>query len=95
MKIPGLNAPIPPGASFGYHPGGWGKPPVDEVNLLISFEWSNRNCMGKPKSPVSDTLIFTQYGRPLYGDVFGVQQQEQPNYDVCLLDLFHLSEAVD
>eukprot|EP00048_Salpingoeca_helianthica_P016006 m.229893 g.229893 ORF g.229893 m.229893 type:complete len:590 (-) comp17867_c0_seq1:25-1794(-) len=30
LKIPGLNAPIPPGASFGYHPGGWGKPPVDE-----------------------------------------------------------------
>ncbi|KAE9449546.1 hypothetical protein C3L33_18551, partial [Rhododendron williamsianum] len=51
LKIPGLNAPIPPGASFGYHPGGWGKPPLDE------------------------------YGRPLYGDVFGVQQQEQPNYE--------------
>ncbi|KAG7020995.1 Splicing factor 3B subunit 2, partial [Cucurbita argyrosperma subsp. argyrosperma] len=51
LKIPGLNAPIPPGASFGYHPGGWGKPPVDE------------------------------YGRPLYGDVFGVQQQEQANYE--------------
>ncbi|KAK8952157.1 hypothetical protein KSP39_PZI004175 [Platanthera zijinensis] len=33
LKIPGLNAPIPPGASFGYHPGGWGKPPVDEVSL--------------------------------------------------------------
>lgn len=31
LKIPGLNAPIPEGASFGYHPGGWGKPPVDEV----------------------------------------------------------------
>jgi splicing factor 3B subunit 2 len=30
LRIPGLNAPIPPGASFGYHPGGWGKPPVDE-----------------------------------------------------------------
>uniref|UniRef100_A0A803LPT9 PSP proline-rich domain-containing protein n=1 Tax=Chenopodium quinoa TaxID=63459 RepID=A0A803LPT9_CHEQI len=52
LKIPGLNAPIPPGASFGYHPGGWGKPPVDE------------------------------YGRPLYGDVFGIQQQDQPNYEV-------------
>ncbi|CAL5409809.1 unnamed protein product [Camellia sinensis] len=51
LKIPGLNAPIPAGASFGYHPGGWGKPPVDE------------------------------YGRPLYGDVFGVQLQEQPNYE--------------
>ncbi|OQS02106.1 hypothetical protein THRCLA_21504, partial [Thraustotheca clavata] len=31
LKIPGLNAPIPEGASFGYHPGGWGKPPVDEL----------------------------------------------------------------
>ncbi|CAK8577755.1 unnamed protein product [Lathyrus sativus] len=51
LKIPGLNAPIPPGASFGYHPGGWGKPPVDE------------------------------FGRPLYGDVFGVHQQDQPNYE--------------
>lgn len=30
LKISGLNAPIPPAASFGYHPGGWGKPPVDE-----------------------------------------------------------------
>ena len=35
LKIPGLNAPIPPGASFGYHPGGWGKPPVDEVSLWM------------------------------------------------------------
>lgn len=31
LKIPGLNAPIPEGASFGYHAGGWGKPPVDET----------------------------------------------------------------
>ena len=30
LKIPGLNAPIPDACSFGYHPGGWGKPPVDE-----------------------------------------------------------------
>eukprot|EP00276_Gloeochaete_wittrockiana_P008759 CAMPEP_0184652234 /NCGR_PEP_ID=MMETSP0308-20130426/9930_1 /TAXON_ID=38269 /ORGANISM="Gloeochaete witrockiana, Strain SAG 46.84" /LENGTH=597 /DNA_ID=CAMNT_0027086995 /DNA_START=81 /DNA_END=1874 /DNA_ORIENTATION=- len=30
LKIPGLNAPIPPGTSYGYHSGGWGKPPVDE-----------------------------------------------------------------
>ncbi|KAL4562407.1 hypothetical protein LXL04_034610 [Taraxacum kok-saghyz] len=50
LKIPGLNAPIPAGASFGYHPGGWGKPPVDE------------------------------FGRPVYGDVFG-QQEELPNYE--------------
>jgi splicing factor 3B subunit 2 len=45
IKIPGLNAPIPQGAQWGYHPGGWGKPPVD------------------------------QFGRPLYGDVFGYYTQ--------------------
>ncbi|XP_066903922.1 splicing factor 3B subunit 2 [Halyomorpha halys] len=31
LKIPGLNCPIPEGCSFGYHAGGWGKPPVDET----------------------------------------------------------------
>ncbi|KAM0245676.1 hypothetical protein ACHAQJ_010487 [Trichoderma viride] len=32
LKIPGLNAPPPSGGSWGFHPGGWGKPPVDEFN---------------------------------------------------------------
>lgn len=45
LKVPGLNSPIPPGAQWGFHPGGWGKPPTDE------------------------------YGRPLYGDVFGVLEE--------------------
>ena len=30
MRIPGLNAPIPQGARFGFGPGEWGRPPVDE-----------------------------------------------------------------
>jgi len=29
LKIPGLNAPLPEGCSYGYHVNGWGKPPVD------------------------------------------------------------------
>eukprot|EP01102_Stenamoeba_stenopodia_P008810 TRINITY_DN2575_c0_g1_i1.p1 TRINITY_DN2575_c0_g1~~TRINITY_DN2575_c0_g1_i1.p1 ORF type:complete len:601 (-),score=252.13 TRINITY_DN2575_c0_g1_i1:78-1880(-) len=32
LKIPGVNDPLPPGATYGYHPGGWGKPPVDEFD---------------------------------------------------------------
>lgn len=32
LKVPGLNAPIPPGAQWGFHPGGYGKPPTDEFN---------------------------------------------------------------
>ncbi|KAB7496644.1 Splicing factor 3B subunit 2 [Armadillidium nasatum] len=35
LKIPGLNAPIPEGCSFGYHAGGWGKPPVDNMGKPI------------------------------------------------------------
>ncbi|CCU97337.1 unnamed protein product [Malassezia sympodialis ATCC 42132] len=30
MRIPGLNAPIPEGAQWGFHPGGWGRPPLDD-----------------------------------------------------------------
>ena len=32
LRVPGLNAPIPEGAQWGFHPGGWGRPPVDEFN---------------------------------------------------------------
>lgn len=35
MKIPGLNAPIPPGARYGYGVNEWGKPPVDEVGRPV------------------------------------------------------------
>ena len=35
LRIAGLNAPIPKGASFGHHPGGWGQPPVDETGMPI------------------------------------------------------------
>jgi splicing factor 3B subunit 2 len=29
LSIPGLNAPIPEGCTYGYHLNGWGKPPID------------------------------------------------------------------
>ena len=35
MKIPGLNAPIPVGAKYGYQINEWGKPPVDELGRPI------------------------------------------------------------
>ena len=34
LRIPGLNAPIPEGAQWGFHPGGWGKPPVNDPSAL-------------------------------------------------------------
>ena len=57
LKIPGVNCPIPAGARYGFGPGEWGKPPVDE------------------------------YGRPLYGDVFGTTaagEMENANVDKTL-----------
>ncbi len=32
LRIPGLNAPLPPGGEYGFHAGGWGKPPVDQYD---------------------------------------------------------------
>ncbi len=29
LSIPGLNAPLPEGCTYGYHLNGWGKPPID------------------------------------------------------------------
>lgn len=35
LKIPGLNAPIPPGAQWGFQPGGYGRPPLDEKGVPL------------------------------------------------------------
>ncbi|XP_053957713.1 splicing factor 3B subunit 2 [Anastrepha ludens] len=45
LKIPGLNAPIPEGTSFGYHAGGWGKPPVDENGKPLYGDVFGTNIM--------------------------------------------------
>lgn len=58
LKIPGLNAPLPgPACQYGYHPGGWGKPPVDPYGRPLY----GGNPFDPPGS--SSTLDeFTQYG---------------------------------
>ncbi|ALC38604.1 CG3605 [Drosophila busckii] len=45
LKIPGLNAPIPEGTSFGYHAGGWGKPPVDETGKPLYGDVFGMNAL--------------------------------------------------
>ncbi|XP_037928200.1 splicing factor 3B subunit 2 [Teleopsis dalmanni] len=45
LKIPGLNAPIPEATSFGYHAGGWGKPPVDENGKPLYGDVFGTNIM--------------------------------------------------
>eukprot|EP00445_Apocalathium_hangoei_P037283 CAMPEP_0203948382 /NCGR_PEP_ID=MMETSP0359-20131031/83048_1 /ASSEMBLY_ACC=CAM_ASM_000338 /TAXON_ID=268821 /ORGANISM="Scrippsiella Hangoei, Strain SHTV-5" /LENGTH=884 /DNA_ID=CAMNT_0050879925 /DNA_START=88 /DNA_END=2742 /DNA_ORIENTATION=+ len=54
LKVPGLNAPIPQGAEYGYHPGGWGKPPVDEFGNPLYGDW--RAPEDTPAAPEDTTL---------------------------------------
>lgn len=35
LRVPGVNAPIPKGASFGFQPGGWGKAPIDAAGRPV------------------------------------------------------------
>ncbi|KKY18453.1 putative splicing factor 3b [Phaeomoniella chlamydospora] len=66
LKIPGLNAPPPAGASWGFHPGGYGKPPVDEA--------TNRPLYGGDIFGVLQTQQNTQQGEPVEKDLWGELQ---------------------
>lgn len=66
LKIPGLNAPPPPGASWGFHPGGYGKPPVDEA--------TNRPLYGGDIFGVLQQQTNTQAGEPIEKDLWGELQ---------------------
>ncbi|CAJ1936412.1 unnamed protein product [Sphenostylis stenocarpa] len=69
---PGLNAPSPLGASFSYHPSGWGKPPVDEGSPHLF-----------PFSPPDNfySLQLNSMGFHFMEMVLGVYRQEKPNYE--------------
>lgn len=60
LKIPGLNAPPPPGGAWGFHPGGYGKPPVDEFNRPLYggdiFGVLQPSVNNQPGEPVERTL---------------------------------------
>lgn len=66
LKIPGLNAPPPPGGAWGFHPGGYGKPPVDEYN---------RPLYGGDIFGVLQPQQNTQLGEPVEKTLWGELQE--------------------
>ena len=68
LKIPGLNAPPPPGGSWGFHPGGYGKPPVDEYN---------RPLYGGDIFGVLQPQQNTQVGEPIEKTPWGELQEPE------------------
>jgi len=62
LKIPGLNSAIPDGASFGYHAGGWGKPPVDEMGKPLYGDVFGTQTDEMPVTVEEDTIDKTPWG---------------------------------
>ncbi|KNC55782.1 SF3B2 protein [Thecamonas trahens ATCC 50062] len=54
LKVPGVNAPLPPGGSYGYEPGQWGKPPVDIFGRPL---YGNVFAPPEPEGPAPGAAI--------------------------------------
>ena len=69
LKIPGLNAPPPPGGSWGFHPGGWGKPPVDDTNRpLYGGDVFGLSAQSAAQA-MQTQLLQTEVERSLWGEL--------------------------
>ncbi|CAG9857401.1 unnamed protein product [Phyllotreta striolata] len=71
LKIPGLNAPIPEGCAFGYHAGGWGKPPVDESGKPLYGD-----VFGTNASNIDDIGEDPNIDRSLWGALESESEEE-------------------
>ena len=79
MKIPGLNAPIPPGAAWGFQPGQWGKPPLDEYNRPLYggdiFGILGANGQpGAPQTQVAQVAVIAPQSEPIERTPWGELQ---------------------
>merc|ERR1711971_722599 len=72
LKIPGLNAPIPEGCSFGYHAGGWGKPPVDETGKPLYGD-----VFGTSDSGYSQQIHVEEVDQTLWGEMESESEEEE------------------
>merc|ERR1719282_848659 len=72
LKIPGLNAPIPDGCSFGYHAGGWGKPPVDEQGKPLYGD-----VFGTSDSRTYHAMPLEEVDHTLWGEMDSESEEEE------------------
>ncbi|XP_026494329.1 splicing factor 3B subunit 2 [Vanessa tameamea] len=70
LKIPGLNAPIPEGCAFGYHAGGWGKPPVDETGKPLYGDVFGHQSLGQDDAEDLDI------DRTMWGELESESEEE-------------------
>ncbi|KAJ8265991.1 hypothetical protein GJAV_G00123880 [Gymnothorax javanicus] len=81
LKIPGLNAPIPEGCSFGYHAGGWGKPPVDEMGKPLYGDVFGTNAGDFQAKTEEEEVDRTPWGELEPSDEESSEEEEEEESD--------------
>ncbi|NP_001098747.1 splicing factor 3B subunit 2 [Danio rerio] len=81
LKIPGLNAPIPEGCSFGYHAGGWGKPPVDETGKPLYGDVFGTNSIDFQAKAEEEEVDRTPWGELEPSDEESSEEEEEEESD--------------
>ncbi|KAM3920579.1 splicing factor 3B subunit 2 [Leptodactylus fuscus] len=81
LKIPGLNSPIPEGCSFGYHAGGWGKPPVDEMGKPLYGDVFGTNASDFQSKNEEEDIDRTPWGELELSDDESSSEEEEEESD--------------
>lgn len=79
LKVPGINAPLPPGASFGYQPGGWGEPPADQYGRPL-FPEVHQNPFHAAEDGLDATAHGVQRPNALWGDYESEPESENDEH---------------
>ncbi|XP_077598222.1 splicing factor 3B subunit 2 [Stigmatopora nigra] len=77
LKIPGLNSPIPDNCTFGYHAGGWGKPPVDEMGKPLYGDVFGTNSGDFQAKAEEEEVDHTPWGELEPSDEESSEEEEE------------------
>ncbi|XP_027894782.1 splicing factor 3B subunit 2 [Xiphophorus couchianus] len=81
LKIPGLNSPIPENCTFGYHAGGWGKPPVDEMGKPLYGDVFGTNATDFQSKAEEEEVDHTPWGELEPSDEESSEEEEEEESD--------------
>jgi splicing factor 3B subunit 2 len=86
LKIPGLNSAIPEGCSFGYHAGGWGKPPVDESGKPLYGDVFGTNALDNDSGMGDEEIDRTLWGELESESEESSEEEEEDGEDLGAAD---------
>lgn len=75
LRVPGVNAPIPLGAKYGFHAGGWGRAPVD-MNGRPIWGWADARVEDVVVGPNDYESTF-RWGALQFADDYEDEEEEE------------------